>query len=348
MSTALIHCPLHSGQLGHFYQEWKDGTLVLNPEFQRSNMVWDQIRKSRLIESVIIGFPVPPVFLTEAADHKREVVDGLQRLTAIFGFMDGDFALKGMEWLEKAEGMKFDALGEGVRTRITRGSLGFYTLPADNPKWKGKLKHIMFNRLNAGVAVNGIERIMGSLPGEGTTLVNATAQDFLALWPKKQKGLVRRSKHLLYGLSGLIAVQATLGADCVKVGAIDFRRGGRNPWETLMAQALQALNQASAQDRDDLQEAAKEALLTTAAVFDRPFVTWREDGRYNSGVKDAAIVVQMWGFARPSQKDQAHWIANKAKVEDAWKELCLTQKINHQANTMFATLKAWGDTLDKI
>jgi uncharacterized protein with ParB-like and HNH nuclease domain len=61
------------------------GHYLLNPEFQRRHR-WDKVQKSKLIESFIMNVPIPPVFLYEDSYSHYEVMDGLQRLTAIYEF----------------------------------------------------------------------------------------------------------------------------------------------------------------------------------------------------------------------------------------------------------------------
>src|SRR5687768_16839738 len=74
------------------HTKWKAGDLVLDPIFQRRK-VWDDIRSSRLIESVILEVPLPVFYMAESQDGTQEVIDGQQRLTAFFRFLDNDFAL---------------------------------------------------------------------------------------------------------------------------------------------------------------------------------------------------------------------------------------------------------------
>lgn len=354
MSSAILNIPLFNGQVDHFHREWKEGTLVLNPEFQRSNQVWDKTRKSLLIESLIVGFPIPPVFLseTEGDGKTREVVDGLQRLTAIFGFLDGEFTLRDLEFTAMLNGQKFEDLSEGLKQRVQRGTLSFYVLPSDSKHWRGRLKHIVFNRLNQGVPVNVIERIMGTHPGPGNELVVESSGLFIDMWkekPTRVAALQRRGKHHLYSLVGLAAVQLVLGDEALMLGDWEYKRGGKNPWEQLLVQTLGHLNGLDDQSRTDLGDQLKEALDTVVQVFDNPFQTWNaEQGNYRSSVKDAALVCQLWGFARPSKVTTNQWVAKKDEIESAWRKHTETQTITHQANTLFASLKAWGETLDKI
>src|SRR5229473_1318830 len=60
------------------------------PGFQR-NFVWDRVRASKLIESLIIGIPVPQLFLYEQARNKFLVIDGQQRLMTIYYFLKRRF-----------------------------------------------------------------------------------------------------------------------------------------------------------------------------------------------------------------------------------------------------------------
>ncbi|HMF47891.1 MAG TPA: DUF262 domain-containing protein [Candidatus Saccharimonadales bacterium] len=61
------------------------------PGFQR-NFVWDQVRASKLIESLILGIPVPQLFLYEQARNRFLVIDGQQRLMSIYYFVKRKFS----------------------------------------------------------------------------------------------------------------------------------------------------------------------------------------------------------------------------------------------------------------
>ena len=58
-------------------------TLILRPEFQRV-FRWSDAQKSRLIESVLLGIPLPSIFASQKNDGRWEVIDGLQRLSTLF------------------------------------------------------------------------------------------------------------------------------------------------------------------------------------------------------------------------------------------------------------------------
>ena len=95
----------------------EDADYTSSPEYQRRHR-WDQVRKSRLIESLIMNVPVPPIFLYEFDYSKYEVMYGLQRLTAIHEFYRNKYAPTGLvEWPE-LNGRTYEALPSKVREGI--------------------------------------------------------------------------------------------------------------------------------------------------------------------------------------------------------------------------------------
>jgi hypothetical protein len=71
------------GEIINLYQ---DLDMIINPEFQRL-FRWTKSQKSRLIESILIGIPIPPIFVYETSDGKWELVDGLQRVSTVLEFV---------------------------------------------------------------------------------------------------------------------------------------------------------------------------------------------------------------------------------------------------------------------
>src|SRR6266576_4912776 len=72
------------------HDKHKKGKLILQPDFQR-HFVWDRKKSSRLIESILLSVPLPIIYLSEQPDGKEYVIDGQQRLTSLFSFIDGRF-----------------------------------------------------------------------------------------------------------------------------------------------------------------------------------------------------------------------------------------------------------------
>lgn len=128
------------------------GNYILNPGFQRRHR-WEPQRKSKLIESFIINVPIPPVFLYETTYSKYEVMDGLQRITAIYEFYNDEFALEGLEEWSELNGYKYSELPEVIRLGIDRRYLSSIILlqeTAKNELEALNMKQLVFERLNSG------------------------------------------------------------------------------------------------------------------------------------------------------------------------------------------------------
>lgn len=75
----------YSMSIGEWISLYKDNELDIHPEFQRF-FRWSELQKTKLIESILLGIPIPPIFVSQREDGKWDVIDGLQRLSTIFQF----------------------------------------------------------------------------------------------------------------------------------------------------------------------------------------------------------------------------------------------------------------------
>lgn len=130
------------------------GKYQLRPDFQRRRR-WDRPKQSRLIESFIMNIPIPPIFLYEYEFSKYEVMDGLQRLTAIKEFYDDKFPLEGLEYWKELNGKKYSELPLEIKSGIDRRYLSSLILLKETANSKTKadeMKQLVFERINSGGA----------------------------------------------------------------------------------------------------------------------------------------------------------------------------------------------------
>lgn len=130
----------------------EDKSYRLSPEYQRRHR-WSVERQSRLIESLIMNVPIPPIFLYEYDYSKYEVMDGLQRLTAIHDFYRDKYALTGMTQWQELNGRTCSTLPEKIKEGIDRRYLSSVILLKETAKSAAdalRLKQMVFERINSG------------------------------------------------------------------------------------------------------------------------------------------------------------------------------------------------------
>lgn len=134
-----------------YLDKWDKKQLII-PEFQR-NYVWDQTKASKLIESFLLGLPVPGVFLyKDRSTNKLAVIDGQQRIMSAIRFFKNEFdekifRLKNV--LPKWSGKTYDALEESDRYQLDDIVLRATVVQQLDPDDDSSIYHI-FERLNTG------------------------------------------------------------------------------------------------------------------------------------------------------------------------------------------------------
>ena len=120
------------------------GAIILNDSFQRNN-VWNSIKKSQLIESLLLGIPIPYIYVYEGKNNSLIVIDGRQRLSAIFEFLDNKYPLKGLEFLTNLNGRKCKDLTNN--------------LIEDLEKYKAKLEDAHLHLIRVGFETSEIFKL---------------------------------------------------------------------------------------------------------------------------------------------------------------------------------------------
>lgn len=147
----------------HVVERLRSGEIDLYPEFQRRPDLWRPWQQSQLIESLILGIPLPVFYFTAekvvvdewgVPRQRLHVVDGLQRLCSIRNFIIGcnddpnrKMALTQLQYLRKLEGVTFDQLAPALKRNILEAPLTAFMIRASTPP---KVKFNIFKRLNTG------------------------------------------------------------------------------------------------------------------------------------------------------------------------------------------------------
>ena len=124
-----------------------EGDIDLAPDFQR-RYVWKSPQRCSLIESLLLGIPLPSFYFNENPSGLLQVVDGVQRLTAIFQYVnERGFKLGAVTYLHDLEGQGFDDLAAMFRRRLNSAQFVAHVIDPQTPY---RVKFEIFRRINTG------------------------------------------------------------------------------------------------------------------------------------------------------------------------------------------------------
>ena len=139
-----------------------DGDIDLAPDFQR-HYVWNHRQRWGLIESLLLGIPLPSFYFNEDTSGRLQVVDGVQRLTTIFRYVrERSFKLGGVTYLHDLEGQGFDNLAAMFRRRLNSAQFVAHVIDPQTPY---RVKFDIFRRINTGGSPLSAQEIRHCMSG---------------------------------------------------------------------------------------------------------------------------------------------------------------------------------------
>lgn len=167
-----------------------DKEIVIQPEYQRL-FRWSTEQRSRLIESILLGLPIPPIFLIEDDDGILELIDGLQRVSSVLQFVDSisvrqpKLYLTGCDFLKNINDKSYSDLDTVQKMRIKRTPIRAIIINKSGDQY---VKYEMFKRLNTGGSLLSAQEIRNcsSRMIEGGTEFYETIQSLSKYRPFRQ------------------------------------------------------------------------------------------------------------------------------------------------------------------
>jgi len=156
-----------------------DSNELFIPDYQRE-MAWDDARQSKFIESVLLGLPIPYIFVGDIRDDENdlgrlEIIDGSQRIRTLARFVNNDLTLSGLKKLTEFNNFTFADLPLARQRRFKRTTLRMIQLTENADE---EIRRDMFERINTGsVDLNEMEKRRGILRGAFLDLIEELSKN---------------------------------------------------------------------------------------------------------------------------------------------------------------------------
>lgn len=139
----------------------KKAQITFDNYLQRKSGQWSRLQKSKLIDSILRGYPIPPVYAVSPSANETSIIDGCQRLTSIYEFLDGSFKLskelKPMDISKSIEaigGKMYDELSDELKDIIRNTDITIVTLT----NYTDDELVDVFDRLNGGTPLSSAQK----------------------------------------------------------------------------------------------------------------------------------------------------------------------------------------------
>lgn len=168
-----------------FIEKEEGKTELFIPDYQRE-FAWDEIRQSKFIESILLGLPIPSIYVADNSEEspdesnlktedlaRWEIIDGTQRIRTLARFINQELILQGLEKLTELEGFLFSDLPLARQRRFKRASIRIIQLTENTDE---ETRRNLFERINSGsIELNAMEKRRGIIKGKFLDLIDKLA-----------------------------------------------------------------------------------------------------------------------------------------------------------------------------
>jgi len=283
--------------LRNLIERLKFKEIDMNPNFQRHADLWDKSKMSRLIESILIRFPLPAFYFDASNEDRWLIVDGLQRLSAIKKFVvDKKLKLSGLEYLEDFKGKGYDDLPRPYKRRIDECPVTLFLIQPGTPD---PVKYSVFRRINTGGLVLNNQEIRNAMtkPAIRKYLEDLAGDEYL------KKAIGDQSKRM---------VDQELVLRFLAFRFIDYEQSKKNI-ATFLDEMVSKLENSSPDELERYQESFKKAIKRCWLIFQEAAFEKNINGENAKRRRKNSTLFEVWTNAMSilSEKETDKLIQNK-------------------------------------
>ena len=283
--------------LRNLIERLKFKEIDMNPDFQRHPDLWDSPKMSRLIESILIRFPLPAFYFDASDEDRWLIVDGLQRLSAIKKFVvDKKLKLSGLEYLEDFKGKCYDDLPRTYTRRIDECPVTLFLIQPGTPD---PVKYSIFRRINTGGLVLNNQEIRNAMtkPKIRKFLEDLAADEYL------KKAIGDQSKRM---------VDQELVLRFLAFRFMDYEKSKKNI-ATFLDEMVSKLEDSSADELERYQQSFQKAVKRCWLIFQETAFEKSITGENAKRRRKNSTLFEVWtnAMAILSEEDTDKLIQNR-------------------------------------
>lgn len=305
----------------------RNNEIDMNTDFQRHADLWDIGKMSRLIESILIRFPLPAFYFDATNDDKWLIVDGLQRLSSIRKFVVEEkprqLRLRGLEYLKEYNGKTYEELPRTYQRRIAECPVTLFLIQPVTPE---EVKYSIFRRINTGGMVLTDQEIRNAMakPALRSYLEKLATDEFLL------KTVGDQSKRM---------IDQELALRFLAFYSMDYEQS-KNNITTFLDAMVKNLEKSNTQELDKYQKTFHKAMSRCWIIFgDAAFEKVTENGDPRRKRKNSTLF-EVWTVAlvKLSDSQMKKLEDNRSLVQKKHQELMINDNDYFKAIT-FSTQK---------
>lgn len=279
------------------YDRKRYGELII-PEYQRKEGIWGEPEKAKLIESILLDLPLPIFYFAEKENGDWIIVDGLQRINAMLGFINNELTLSKLVELEGLNGKTFKELDRASQRKLREFQLTSYVI--DMKEGNNRFISELFHRINTfGVKLSPQEIRNAVNIGNSVKFLSelANTEEFLRVTNKKINPI--RQKDLEVCLSAVSFI------------IYGYENYSYNKQDDFLSDTMELLNKTSSDQNKIIKQAFLNGIEISEIVFGNEAFIKDLNPKKSSPISKPLFELIVSAFSNLTEQQKSLLIENK-------------------------------------